>query len=200
MLRYKQTLNSTCIKVKVNFFFFFSPVSVLLRRKAEVILDPPTNLKLKLRRTCFNSMILCCNRKTEQEKAVNRAAACRVCLKTIKAEEISRTCYECQRKVCEDCASYSTTANSNDPVSSFFTPLGYEFEWIAWVSMIQSSEKQFWILRILESCGNFLEQCYLPKRMINTSYVNFHHSLNNSTKQDASSGTHLKFQELTSTS
>ncbi|XP_014225657.1 regulating synaptic membrane exocytosis protein 1 isoform X2 [Trichogramma pretiosum] len=54
--------------------------------------------------------------KAESEKQpVNRATACRVCIKSIKPEEVSRTCYECQRKVCEDCASYSTTADSDDP-------------------------------------------------------------------------------------
>ncbi|XP_011505714.1 PREDICTED: regulating synaptic membrane exocytosis protein 1 [Ceratosolen solmsi marchali] len=53
--------------------------------------------------------------KAEQEKPVNRAAACRVCIKSIKPEDFTRICYECQRKVCEDCASYSTTADSDDP-------------------------------------------------------------------------------------
>ncbi|XP_031785804.1 regulating synaptic membrane exocytosis protein 1 isoform X2 [Nasonia vitripennis] len=52
--------------------------------------------------------------KTEQEKALSRAAGCRVCIKSIKPEEVSRTCHECQRKVCEDCASY--TADTDDPM------------------------------------------------------------------------------------
>ncbi|XP_058793758.1 regulating synaptic membrane exocytosis protein 1 isoform X2 [Phymastichus coffea] len=49
--------------------------------------------------------------KTEQDKL----SACRICIKSIKPEDFSRTCYECQRKVCEDCASYSTQTDSNDP-------------------------------------------------------------------------------------
>ncbi|KAH0946977.1 hypothetical protein HN011_004526, partial [Eciton burchellii] len=39
---------------------------------------------------------------------------CRVCRKSFGPEEVSRTCCECQHKVCEDCASYSTTTNSDD--------------------------------------------------------------------------------------
>ncbi|XP_076230361.1 regulating synaptic membrane exocytosis protein fife isoform X2 [Nomia melanderi] len=42
---------------------------------------------------------------------------CRVCRKSIAPEEASRICCECQQKVCEDCASYSTTANSDDASS-----------------------------------------------------------------------------------
>ncbi|XP_077264396.1 regulating synaptic membrane exocytosis protein fife isoform X3 [Temnothorax americanus] len=42
---------------------------------------------------------------------------CRVCRKSFGPEEVSRTCCECQHKVCEDCASYSTTTNSDDPSS-----------------------------------------------------------------------------------
>ncbi|EFN83178.1 Protein piccolo, partial [Harpegnathos saltator] len=42
---------------------------------------------------------------------------CRVCRKSFAPEEVSRTCCECLHKVCEDCASYSTTTNSDDPSS-----------------------------------------------------------------------------------
>ena len=42
---------------------------------------------------------------------------CRVCRKSFAPEEASRICCECQHKVCEDCACYSTTTNSDDPVS-----------------------------------------------------------------------------------
>ncbi|XP_054006344.1 regulating synaptic membrane exocytosis protein 1 isoform X3 [Hylaeus anthracinus] len=42
---------------------------------------------------------------------------CRVCRKSIAPEEASRICCECQHKVCEDCACYSTTTNSDDPSS-----------------------------------------------------------------------------------
>ncbi|XP_026667460.1 regulating synaptic membrane exocytosis protein 2 [Ceratina calcarata] len=42
---------------------------------------------------------------------------CRVCRKSFTADEASRICCECQHKVCEDCACYSTTTNSDDPSS-----------------------------------------------------------------------------------
>nr|XP_012147152.1 PREDICTED: regulating synaptic membrane exocytosis protein 1 [Megachile rotundata] len=42
---------------------------------------------------------------------------CRVCRKSFAPDETSRTCCECQHKVCEDCACYSTTTNSDDPSS-----------------------------------------------------------------------------------
>ncbi|XP_076244802.1 regulating synaptic membrane exocytosis protein fife isoform X2 [Calliopsis andreniformis] len=42
---------------------------------------------------------------------------CRVCRKSFAPEEASRICCECQQKVCEDCACYSTTTNSDDPSS-----------------------------------------------------------------------------------
>ncbi|CAK9800701.1 Regulating synaptic membrane exocytosis protein 2 [Anthophora plagiata] len=42
---------------------------------------------------------------------------CRVCRKSFAPEEASRICCECQHKVCEDCACYSTTTNADDPSS-----------------------------------------------------------------------------------
>lgn len=45
----------------------------------------------------------------------SRAGACRVCLKSFKPDDYSRTCYECQQRVCEDCASY---AEIEDAVST----------------------------------------------------------------------------------
>ncbi|CAL7945714.1 unnamed protein product [Xylocopa violacea] len=42
---------------------------------------------------------------------------CRVCRKSFAPDEASRICCECQHKVCEDCACYSTTTNSDDPSS-----------------------------------------------------------------------------------
>ncbi|XP_076669280.1 regulating synaptic membrane exocytosis protein fife isoform X3 [Andrena cerasifolii] len=42
---------------------------------------------------------------------------CRVCRKSFAPDEASRVCCECQQKVCEDCACYSTTTNSDDPSS-----------------------------------------------------------------------------------
>ncbi|XP_044009202.1 regulating synaptic membrane exocytosis protein 1 isoform X2 [Aphidius gifuensis] len=51
----------------------------------------------------------------ELGKPVNRADSCRVCRKSFRPDDFSRTCYECQFKVCEDCASYSETKNDDDP-------------------------------------------------------------------------------------
>lgn len=57
-----------------------------------------------------------CSRKSEAGGKTSSGDDCRVCRKSFGPEEISRTCCECQHKVCEDCASYSTTTNSDDPV------------------------------------------------------------------------------------
>lgn len=58
-----------------------------------------------------------CSRKSETGGKTSSGDDCRVCRKSFAPEEVSRTCCECQHKVCEDCASYSTTTNSDDPVS-----------------------------------------------------------------------------------
>lgn len=50
-------------------------------------------------------------------KTTNRAGSCRVCLKSFKAEDFSKTCFECKYRVCEDCASYSKIDSSEDLVS-----------------------------------------------------------------------------------
>lgn len=52
----------------------------------------------------------------EPGKPPSRAGACRVCLKSFKPDDYSRTCYECQQRVCEDCASYSKLDESEDAV------------------------------------------------------------------------------------
>lgn len=47
----------------------------------------------------------------------NRATACRVCLKAFKPDDFQKICFECQQKVCEDCASYSKLEENEDAVS-----------------------------------------------------------------------------------
>ncbi|XP_071860837.1 regulating synaptic membrane exocytosis protein fife [Bombus fervidus] len=55
---------------------------------------------------------------TESTKTKSKTGDdCRVCRKSFAPEEASRICCECQHKVCEDCACYSTTTNSDDPSS-----------------------------------------------------------------------------------
>ncbi|XP_034194191.1 regulating synaptic membrane exocytosis protein fife isoform X2 [Osmia lignaria lignaria] len=55
---------------------------------------------------------------TESTKTKSKTGDdCRVCRKSFAPDETSRTCCECQHKVCEDCACYSTTTNSDDPSS-----------------------------------------------------------------------------------
>ena len=46
-----------------------------------------------------------------------RAGACRVCLKSFKPDDFHKTCFECQQRVCEDCASYSKLEENEDAVS-----------------------------------------------------------------------------------
>lgn len=59
--------------------------------------------------------------KTEPGKPPSRAGACRVCLKSFKPDDFSKTCYECQQRVCEDCASYSKLDDHEDAVSRMKT-------------------------------------------------------------------------------
>lgn len=54
--------------------------------------------------------------KNEFKTTANRAASCRVCLKSFKADDFSKTCFECKYRVCEDCASYSKIDSSEDLV------------------------------------------------------------------------------------
>ncbi|XP_076178462.1 regulating synaptic membrane exocytosis protein fife isoform X2 [Ptiloglossa arizonensis] len=55
---------------------------------------------------------------TESTKTKSKTGDdCRVCRKSFAPEEAARICCECQHKVCEDCACYSTTTNSDDPSS-----------------------------------------------------------------------------------
>jgi hypothetical protein len=56
-------------------------------------------------------------RKSDPAKPPCRTGACRVCLKSFKPNDFSRTCFECQQKVCEDCASYSKLDENQDEVS-----------------------------------------------------------------------------------
>ncbi|CAB0001273.1 unnamed protein product [Nesidiocoris tenuis] len=52
----------------------------------------------------------------EAGKPISRSGTCRVCLKAFKPEDFSKTCGECQQKVCEDCASYSKPEDAQDDV------------------------------------------------------------------------------------
>lgn len=63
----------------------------------------------------FTTFCLCACRKPE--KPPNSAGACRICRKSFKPDDFFRTCHECQNKVCEDCASYSNTTDSEDQVN-----------------------------------------------------------------------------------
>lgn len=54
--------------------------------------------------------------KNEMNKNTNRASSCRVCLKSFKPEDFSKTCFECKYRVCEDCASYSKIDSTEDLV------------------------------------------------------------------------------------
>lgn len=47
------------------------------------------------------------SRAAETPKPIGRSGSCRICLKAFKPNEFSKTCVECDQKVCEDCASYS---------------------------------------------------------------------------------------------
>lgn len=53
----------------------------------------------------------------EPGKPPSRAGACRVCLKAFKPDDFSKTCFECQHRVCDDCASYSKPDENEDMVS-----------------------------------------------------------------------------------
>ncbi|CRL04425.1 CLUMA_CG017510, isoform A [Clunio marinus] len=52
--------------------------------------------------------------KNEPNKTANRASSCRVCLKSFKPDDFSKTCFECKYRVCEDCASYSKMDSAED--------------------------------------------------------------------------------------
>lgn len=52
----------------------------------------------------------------KQSKPPSRTGACRVCLKSFKPDDYSKTCFECQQRVCEDCASYSKLDENEDAV------------------------------------------------------------------------------------
>lgn len=47
-----------------------------------------------------------------------RAGACRVCLKSFKPDDFYKTCFECQQRVCDDCASYSKLDENEEAVSA----------------------------------------------------------------------------------
>lgn len=54
----------------------------------------------------------------KQSKPPSRTGTCRVCLKSFKPDDYSKTCFECQQRVCEDCASYSKLDENEDAVST----------------------------------------------------------------------------------
>lgn len=56
------------------------------------------------------------NSEKNDSNKTNRAGSCRVCLKSFKAEDFSKTCFECKYRVCEDCASYSKIDSTEDLV------------------------------------------------------------------------------------
>lgn len=55
-----------------------------------------------------------------QTSGGKRTGSCRVCIKSFKPNEFSKTCFECQQRVCEDCASYSKLDPDEDAVSFLF--------------------------------------------------------------------------------
>lgn len=55
--------------------------------------------------------------KNESNKTPNRAASCRVCLKSFKKDDFYKTCFECKYRVCDDCASYSKMDSAEDLVN-----------------------------------------------------------------------------------
>lgn len=58
------------------------------------------------------------NASKQNTEPGRRAGACRVCLKSFKPDDFHKTCFECQQRVCEDCASYSKLEENEDAVSS----------------------------------------------------------------------------------
>lgn len=56
------------------------------------------------------------NQNSCKNEPGRRAGACRVCLKSFKPDDFSKTCFECQQRVCEDCASYSKLDEHEDAV------------------------------------------------------------------------------------
>ena len=73
------------------------------------------------------------NKQKSDPSKRNRNEACRVCLKAFKADDFQKVCFECQQKVCEDCASYSKLEEHEDAVSTIYNnkektfTIGYEF-------------------------------------------------------------------------
>uniref|UniRef100_A0A1I8P2R3 Regulating synaptic membrane exocytosis protein 2 n=1 Tax=Stomoxys calcitrans TaxID=35570 RepID=A0A1I8P2R3_STOCA len=54
------------------------------------------------------------NSSKQSTEPGRRAGACRVCLKSFKPDDFHKTCFECQQRVCEDCASYSKLEENED--------------------------------------------------------------------------------------
>lgn len=50
-------------------------------------------------------------------KSPNRSGSCRVCRKSFKPDDFSKTCFECHQRVCDDCAMYSKLDENEDAVS-----------------------------------------------------------------------------------
>lgn len=63
------------------------------------------------------------NASKQSTEPGRRAGACRVCLKSFKPDDFHKTCFECQQRVCEDCASYSKLEENEDAVSYDFVCL-----------------------------------------------------------------------------
>lgn len=63
--------------------------------------------------------------RNESNKTPNRAASCRVCLKSFKKDDFYKTCFECKYRVCDDCASYSKVDSAEDLVN--FIKIVYYF-------------------------------------------------------------------------
>lgn len=51
------------------------------------------------------------------DEPVSQAEACRVCLKSFKTHDFCKSCFECQLRVCDDCAGYSKFHNNEEAVS-----------------------------------------------------------------------------------
>lgn len=63
----------------------------------------------------------------------SRAGACRVCLKSFKPDDYSKTCIECEQRVCEDCA--TSYAEFEDPVCTIFLNTHSDNEYCQWKGM-----------------------------------------------------------------
>lgn len=81
-------------------------------------MSPRPSLVPETEATSTNDSIACQQQihsaKTDVPKPIGRSGSCRICLKAFKPNEFSKTCVECDQKVCEDCASYSKLEQNED--------------------------------------------------------------------------------------